>query len=66
MTFPMSIAYALQDLKLHNIRTRRYDLHAEFLIQVYFGSKFYPSSLKSADLRVPARYIQEFSASALK
>jgi hypothetical protein len=32
-----------------------------FLIQVYLGSKFYPSLLEISGLRVSARYIRDFA-----
>jgi hypothetical protein len=50
----MSIACALQELKLHNLSTMRYNIYALFLIQDYFGSKFCPSPSKITGFPVPA------------
>jgi hypothetical protein len=40
---------------------RRHHLDALFLIQVYLGSKFCPSVLEIAGLRVPSRHIRDFA-----
>jgi hypothetical protein len=40
---------------------RRHRLDALFFIQVDLGSKFCPSVLEIAGLRVPARYIRDFA-----
>jgi hypothetical protein len=40
---------------------RRHRLDAFFLLQVYFGFKFCPSLLEIVGLRVPARYVRDFS-----
>jgi hypothetical protein len=52
---------ALEQLKLHTLHKRRYHLDASFLTQVYRGSKFCPSILETIGLRVPVRYIRDFS-----
>jgi hypothetical protein len=52
---------ALEELKLHTLRVRRYRLDAPFLIQIYFGFKICPSLLEIVGFRVPARYIRDFS-----
>jgi hypothetical protein len=52
---------ALDQLKLHTLHKRRYHLDALFLTQVYRGSKFCPSALETVGLRVPVRYIRDFS-----
>jgi hypothetical protein len=51
---------ALEELKLHNLRMKRYHLDALFLTQVYFVLKFCPSVLEIVGLRVPARYSRDF------
>jgi hypothetical protein len=51
---------ALEYLKLHTLRKRRYHLDALFLIQVYLGSKFCPSVLETVGLRVPTRHLKDF------
>jgi hypothetical protein len=40
---------------------RRHRLDALFLTQVYFCPKFCPSVLEIVSLRVPARYIRDFT-----
>jgi hypothetical protein len=57
-----SYAYALEQLKLHTLSNRRYNHDTFFLIQVYLGSKFYPSLSETSSLRVPARYVRELYA----
>jgi hypothetical protein len=52
---------ALEQLKLYTLRKRRYHLGAIFLTQVYRGSKYCPSVLETVGLRVPVRYIRDFS-----
>jgi hypothetical protein len=52
---------ALDQLKLHTLHKRSYHLDALFLTQVYRGSKFCPSVLETVGLRVPIRYIRDFS-----
>jgi hypothetical protein len=70
--FPLvhyNYAHALDHLKLHYLRQRRYHLDALFLIQVYLGFKFCPSLLKTVGLQVPVQYIRHFflcSMSALR
>jgi hypothetical protein len=54
-------ANALEYLKLHTSRKRRYHLDALFLIQVYRGLKYCPSLLEAVGLRVPTRYLGNFS-----
>jgi hypothetical protein len=54
-----SNAYAVEQLKLHNLCKRRYHLNALFLIQVYVVFKFSPSLLETASLRFAAKYIRE-------
>jgi hypothetical protein len=44
-----SYAKALEYLKLHTLRKRRYRLDALFLIQVYRGIKYCPSLLEAID-----------------
>jgi hypothetical protein len=51
---------ALECLKLHTLRKRRYHLDALFLIQVYLGSKFCPSVLETVGLCVPTRHLRDF------
>jgi hypothetical protein len=53
-------ANALEYLKLHTLRKRRYHLDALFLIQVYLGFKFCPSVLETVGLRVPTRHLRDF------
>jgi hypothetical protein len=53
-------ANALEYLKLQTLRKRRYHLDALFLIQVYLGSKFCPSVLKTVGLCVPTRHLRDF------
>jgi hypothetical protein len=52
---------ALEQLKLHTLHKRRYHLDALFLTQVYRGSKFCLSVLETVGLRVPVRYIRDFT-----
>jgi hypothetical protein len=52
---------ASEQLKLHTLRMRRQHLDALFFTQVYPGSKFCPSVLEIVGLRVPARYIRDFT-----
>jgi hypothetical protein len=52
---------ALVEFKLHTLRMSRHHLDAFFLLRVYFGFKFCPSVLEIVGLRVPARYIRDFS-----
>jgi hypothetical protein len=54
-------ANALEYLKLHTLRKRRYHLDALFLIQVYRGLKYCPSFLEDVGLLVPTRYLRDFS-----
>jgi hypothetical protein len=54
---------ALEHLKLHTLRKRRYHLDALFLIQVYLGSKFCPSVLETVGLHVPTRHLNTFLCS---
>jgi hypothetical protein len=56
-----SYANALEYLKLHTLRKRRYHLDALYLIQVYRGLKYCPSLLESVVLRVLTRYLRDFS-----
>jgi hypothetical protein len=51
---------ALEHLKLHTLRKRRYHLDVLFLIQVYLGSKFCPSVLETVGLRVPTLHLRDF------
>jgi hypothetical protein len=51
---------ALDHLKLHTLRKRRDHLDALFLIQVYLGSKLWPSVLENVGLRVPTRHLRDF------
>jgi hypothetical protein len=51
-------ANALEYLKLHTLRKRRYHLDA---LQVYRGLKYCPSLLEAVGLRVPTRYLRDFS-----
>jgi hypothetical protein len=48
---------ALEELKLHTLRMRRHHLDALSFIRLYLGSKFCPSVLEIAGLRVPSRYM---------
>jgi hypothetical protein len=43
------------------LHKRRYHLDALFLIQVYRGLKYCPSLLEAVGLRVPSRYLRDFS-----
>jgi hypothetical protein len=52
---------ALEHLKFHTVHKRRYHLDALFLTQVYRGYKFCPFVLETVGLRVPFRYIRDFS-----
>jgi hypothetical protein len=56
---------ALEDLKLHILHTRRHRLDELFLIQVFLGSKFWPSVLEIVGHRVPSRYIRDFALSSV-
>jgi hypothetical protein len=56
-----SYANALEYLKLHTLRKRRYHLDALFLIQVYRGLKYCPSLLEAVGLPVPTRHLRDFS-----
>jgi hypothetical protein len=56
-----SYANALEYLKLHTLHKRMYHLDALFLIQVYRGFKFCPSLSETVRLRVPTRYLRDFS-----
>jgi hypothetical protein len=56
-----SYAKALEYLKLHTLRKRRYHLDALFLTQTYRGLKYCPSLLEAVGLRVPTRYLRDFS-----
>jgi hypothetical protein len=56
-----SYAKALEYLKLHTLRKRRYHLDALFIIQVYRGLKYCPSLLEAVGLRVPTRHLRDFS-----
>jgi hypothetical protein len=56
-----SYATALEYLKLHTLRKRRYHLNTLFLIQVYRGLKYCPSLMEAVGLRVPTRYLRDFS-----
>jgi hypothetical protein len=56
-----SYSLALKELKLHSLHMRRHRLDALFLTQVCFGFKFCPSVLEIVGLRVPARYIRDFT-----
>jgi hypothetical protein len=58
-----SYSIASEELKLHTLRMRRHRLDALFLTQVYLGFKFCPSVLEIVGLRVPGRYIRDFSSS---
>jgi hypothetical protein len=60
-----SYAKALEYLKLHTLRKRRYHLDALLLIQDYRGLKYCPSVLEAVGLRVPTRYLRDFSCSIL-
>jgi hypothetical protein len=55
-----SYSSALEYLKLHTLRKRRYHLDEIFPIQVYLGSKFCPSVLEIVGLRVPTRHFRDF------
>jgi hypothetical protein len=50
---------ASEELKLHTLSVRRHRLDALFLIQVYLDSKFSPSVLEIAGLRVPSWHIRD-------
>jgi hypothetical protein len=52
---------ALAELQLHTLRMRRLRFDALFLVQIYLGSKFRPSVLEIAGLRVPVRYTRNFA-----
>lgn len=54
-------ALALEQFKLYSLQKRRQNLEAPFIMQVYSGSKFCPSSLVTAVLRASTRYIRDFS-----
>jgi hypothetical protein len=56
-----SYTNALEYLKLHALRKRRYQLDSLFLIQVYRGLKYCPSLLEAVGLRDPTRYLRDFS-----
>jgi hypothetical protein len=56
-----SFAKSLEYLKLHTLRKRSYHLDALFIIQVYRGLKYCPSLLEAVGLRVPTRYLRDFS-----
>jgi hypothetical protein len=58
---PYCYSFVLEELKLLTRRVRRHRLDAFFLTQVYSGSKFYPSVLEIAGLRVPAGYSRNVS-----
>jgi hypothetical protein len=45
----------------YTLRKRRYHLDALFFIQVYRGLKYCPSLLEAVGLRVPTRYLRDFS-----
>jgi hypothetical protein len=51
---------ALEHLKLHTLRKRRYHPGVLFLIHVYLGSKFCPSVLETVGLRVPTLHLRDF------
>jgi hypothetical protein len=59
--FDYSYALALEQLKLHTLQKRRHHIDAFFPTQLYRGSKFCPSVLDTAGLRVLSRYIRDFS-----
>jgi hypothetical protein len=52
---------ALEQLKLHALHKRRYHLNVLFISQVYRGTKLCPSVLETVGLRIPGRYIRDFS-----
>jgi hypothetical protein len=52
---------ALEQLQSQTLRTRRSHLDALSLIQVYLRSKFCHSLVETFGLRIPARYIGDFS-----
>jgi hypothetical protein len=56
-----SCVNGLEYLKLHTLHKRKYHIDALFLIQVYLGFKLCPPVLEAAGLRVPARYLRNFS-----
>jgi hypothetical protein len=56
-----SYAKALEYLKLHTLRKRRYHLYLLFFIQVYRGLKYCPSLLEAVGLRIPTQYLRDFS-----
>lgn len=61
--FPLgnySYAYALEQLKLHILRKRRYHLFELFFTQIYLGLEFCSSVLETVGRQVPASYIREF------
>jgi hypothetical protein len=60
-----SYAKALEYLKLHTLRKRRYHLDALFIIEVYCGLKYRPSLLEAVGLRVLTRYLRDFSMFSL-
>jgi hypothetical protein len=53
--------FALEELKLHTLHMRRHRLDSLFLTQVYFGFKICPSVFEIVGLRVPGRYIRDFT-----
>jgi hypothetical protein len=54
-----SYANALEFLKFHTLRKRRYHLHALFITHVYHGLKYCPSLLEAVGLRVATRYLRD-------
>jgi hypothetical protein len=54
-----SYSVALEQLKLHTLRERRYHLKAPFLIKIYVCAVFCHSVLGTYGLRVPAWYIRD-------
>jgi hypothetical protein len=53
--------YAFENLSLHPLRKRRNNLDALFFVQANHGLKSCPVLLEHISLRVPTRYVREFS-----
>jgi hypothetical protein len=56
-----SYSVALEQLKLHTLRERRYHINAPFLVKISVGSMFCHSVLETFGLRVPASYVRDFA-----
>jgi hypothetical protein len=54
-------APASEQLNLHTLSKRRHHIDQLFHIQCYLGSTLCPSVLEAVGIRVPVRYIRDFS-----